>query len=266
MLKLGRRIGRLLGDFLTPPTCPVSGERVSAPGLISAQAFAQLHFIDAPCCAQCGRPFAADYAAPNIASVRSANAAHTEEALKCAVCLAAPPTYDRARAAVMYDEVSRRLIVRFKHYDYTDYAPIFTQWMARPARKLITPNSVLVPVPLHKQRQFSRRFNQSAMLARLLAKQLDCADEPFALARVRATQPQQHLTKIEREKNVANAFAVQEAGAVLIKRGAHIILIDDVQTSGATLSAAASCLKRAGASQVDALVLARVVQRNAGAI
>lgn len=230
-------------DLVLPPTCPVTGERVSAPGLVSAKAWSQLQFIDDPVCARCGAPFASDYG----------------EGAECAACIADPPAFGRARAAIAYDDASHKLIVGFKHSDRTELTRLFGAWLAAAGAPLIGEATILVPAPLHWRRLAARRYNQAALLAAAAAKATGARAIFDALKRVRATPPQQSLSADARRRNVAGAFVVKPQRAADIA-GAHIVLIDDVLTTGATLSACARALNKAGAASVDALVLARVVR------
>ncbi|MEO1243682.1 MAG: ComF family protein [Pseudomonadota bacterium] len=236
-------------DTVMPPICPVSGESVAAPGQLSPRAWAALHFIEAPYCARCGIPFAADYG----------------DSIECPSCIAEPPAFDQARAATVYDDASHKLIVGFKHSDRTELAPIFGQWLLRAGANIISPDSILAPAPLHQRRLLARRYNQSAILAKWVANYSGARFAPDLLTRIRATPPQKNLSADARKRNVAGAFAISKNGAALITN-AHIVLIDDVLTTGATLSACARALKKAGAARVDALLLARVVKGGIGAI
>lgn len=233
-------------DAITPPLCPLTNERVAEPGRLSPRAWSQIQFIDAPFCARCGAPFAHDFGAGAV----------------CARCAAEPPDFDSARAAVVYDEASHGLIVSFKHADRTELLPMFAGWLVRAGRGMIASGSLIVPAPLHRRRLFARRYNQAALLAQSVAKTCGASFEPMLLERTRPTPPQKSLSPDARRRNVAGAFAVR-AGMIEKARGAHAVLVDDVLTTGATLSACARALKKAGAARVDALVLARVVKGGA---
>lgn len=195
-------------------------------------------------------PFAADYGAE----------------VECPSCIAEPPDFGRARAALVYDDATHRMIVGFKHGDRTEMAGTFGAWMARAASGLTTATSILTPIPLHPKRLLSRRFNQSLLLAREVAHRLGARISVDGLIRSRETPPQKDLSAEARRRNVSGAFAVRNEDARARFQGAHVVLVDDVLTTGATLSASARALKRAGAARVDALVLARVVKGGVGAI
>ncbi|MEZ5892864.1 MAG: ComF family protein [Parvularculaceae bacterium] len=237
-------------DLVLPPRCPLTQEELVSHGALGAAAWGAAHFIEAPFCARCGVPFAADYGAE----------------VECPSCIAAPPDFDRARAALVYNDASYKLIVGFKHSDRTELARMFGEWMARAGKGLLSSASVLTPVPLHAQRLRSRRYNQSALLAQAVAKQSGAALSLDDLVRRRATPPQKDLSADARRRNVAGAFGFRSDHAKARFKGAHVVLIDDVLTTGATLSAAARTLKRAGAAKVDALVLARVIKGGVGAL
>ncbi len=237
-------------DLAMPPHCPVTRQEVACFGALAPAAWAAAHFIDEPCCPRCGVPFAADYGAE----------------VECPSCIAAPPDFDCARAALVYDDASHKVIVGFKHGDRTELAPMFAEWMARAGAALLSRTSLLTPVPLHRGRLRARRYNQSALLASAVAKRTGSALSLGDFARTRATPPQKDLSADARRRNVAGAFGFRSEASKARFRGAHVVLVDDVLTTGATLSAAARALKRAGASRVDALVLARVVKGGIGAI
>jgi ComF family protein len=172
--------------------------------------------------------------------------------------IANPPAYDRARAAVRYDDVARTLVQALKYQDRTDLAPAMGRWMARAGAELLQDADMLIPVPLHWRRGFGRRYDQSALLARAIARQSGVALKGELLCRVRATEQQVGLSRTQRASNVQGAFqvSVERRGDVA---GRRVVLVDDVLTSGATVDACARALLRAKAARVDVLVFARVV-------
>ncbi len=176
---------------------------------------------------------------------------------RCAACLARPRAFDRARAACLYDETSREPILKLKHADRTDLAPLMARWLSRAARDLVEDADALVPAPLHRWRLLGRRYNQSAEIARALGRLTGTPYLPDALIRRRATDSQAGKSASGRRRNVAGAFEVpaRRCGQVA---GLRILLVDDVLTTGATAEACARALKAAGAAAVDLAVVARV--------
>jgi ComF family protein len=232
--------GRLV-DLVFPPQALDGGPRPMSQGL-SADAWTRIRFIEAPLCDGCGMPFEYDVGA------------------RCPACEAQPRVFDRARAACLYDEASRELVLQFKHADRTDLAPLFCAWLRRAAPDLIADADVVAPVPLHPGRLFRRRYNQAAEIARPLARAAGLAFLPDVLRRVRDTGSQGGKSGSGRARNVQGAFKVAERlrGTIAGKR---VLLIDDVFTTGATVEACAKALKRAGAAAVDVAVIARVAPR-----
>ena len=232
---------RLALDIALPTLCVACREPVAGVG-VCAGCWAKLSFIAPPFCPRLGIPFV--YApGPDMLSMEA---------------IANPPAYARARAAVRYDEVARTLVLALKYQDRTDLAPAMGRWMARAGHELLDGADVLVPVPLHWRRAWSRRYNQSGALARIIERQTGVTVASDALRRIRPTQQQIGLSKPQRASNVQGAFKVSTLRQSQIA-GRRVVLIDDVLTSGATVDACARALLRAKAVQVDVLVFARVV-------
>ena len=233
---------RLALDVALPPLCPACREPVAQHGGLCAACWSKLSFIAPPYCARLGIPFAYD-PGPGILSMEA---------------IAAPPSYNRARAAVRFDDTARTLIHALKYGDRTDLAPAAGRWMASAGRDLLAEADALVPVPLHWRRLWARRFNQSAALAQAIARVSGVPVAAELLKRVKATPQQVGLSRTERAANVQGAFKVPPEAKGQVK-GRRLILVDDVITSGATAEACARTLLRAGAANVDVLTLARVV-------
>ncbi len=149
------------------------------------------------------------------------------------------------------------MVLALKHGDRLDLAPALARWMLAPAKPLLKRADILAPVPLHHWRMLRRKFNQSAELARHLAHQSGQFCLPDLLTRQRKTPSQDGLTRSERMENQRGAFQVTQRHRQVIK-GKAVLLVDDVLTTGATLSACAEALYAAGANNVDVIVLARV--------
>ncbi len=160
-----------------------------------------------------------------------------------------------------YGDVSRALILRFKHGDRTDAAPAFGSWLARAGQDLLTTADIVAPVPLHRFRLFARRFNQSALLAQAIARESGVPVAVDLLARMRNTPSQAKLSPVRRSRNVKGAFNVRRQWRDRVA-GLNILLVDDVLTTGATVEECTKTLLAEGAASVDVVTLARVV-RNA---
>lgn len=208
-------------------------------GGFSADAWGRIRFLDGPVCDGCGVPFEFD---PGD---------------RCAACLAKPRAFDAARAACLYDETSRDPILKLKHADRLDLAPMLARWISRAARELIEEADAIAPVPLHRFRLLRRRYNQAAEIARPLAAMTGTPYLPDALVRRRDTATQAGKSGSGRKRNVAAAFEVPASRRKQVD-GLRILLIDDVLTTGATAEGCARALKAAGAARVDLAVVARV--------
>ncbi len=237
-----RDLARGLSHLILPPLAHDSLEATAQAGLTPG-AWSRVIFLEDPVCDGCGAAF--EYDGGNFASER------------CAACIARPYRFERCRAACVYDEVSRGLILKFKHGDQQQFAPLFARWLSRAAAPLIETADAVAPVPLHPGRLLTRRFNQAAEIARPLARDAHREYLPDALVRARATETQGGRSARGRRLNVKSAFALTRAGARRV-RGRRILLVDEVLTTGATAEACAAALLDAGARAVDLAVVARV--------
>lgn len=233
---------RAVVDAVLPPLCLSCGALVAEPGALCSSCWERVGFLGQPHCSACGHPFEVDVG----------------EAALCGHCLAEAPQWRRARAVFRYDDASKPLVLRFKHGDRLEGAPSFARWMARAGAELVSEADVIVPVPLHRFRLLSRRYNQAALLALALGRLAGKAVEPDLLLRKRRTPVQGHMNREERRRNVKGAFVVRERKLPLIA-GKTVLLIDDVLTTGATVGECARVLSKAGAAAVDVLTLGRVV-------
>lgn len=226
-----------------PARSLITGEQVAGPGLIAPEDWAKLTFISGVVCRRCGTKLEA----------------HVPEDSDCPACIARPPTYSRARAAMIYNDHSRSIILRLKHGGDRSGLDQVGRWMAEPARGLVEEDTLLVPVPLHYRRLVSRGFNQSQWLAAALGREIGAPVSPHALKRMRPTPSQAGQSARARRRNVRGAFKPGWIGRRVVK-DRSILLVDDVLTTGATVDACASALERAGARRVDVVTLMRVAR------
>lgn len=236
------RLGGMLLDLAYPPTCLRCDAPLATPDTLCPTCFAGLRPITAPLCPRLGLPFAVSLGAGALS----------------AEALADPPPFERARAAVVYGEVARRLVSRLKYGDRPELAAFCARLMAGAGHDIWADAPIIVPVPPHPSRLRERRYNQSAELAQALARLTGLSVDPMLVRRVRRTRQQVGLSGDGRQRNVAGAFAAHPDIA-LRARGRRVVLVDDVYTTGATTKAVTRTLRRAGIHAVDVVTFARVV-------
>lgn len=231
---------KALINIILPPRCLLCGKVIHSDNSLCADCFAKINFISKPYCEHCGRPLPIK----------------TETSLYCSDCLSNQNYFRLSRSAVKYDEFSKKLILDFKFSDRLENQKLLANWLFLAGQDIFKAGiDIIIPVPLHYTRLFKRKYNQSAILAADLSKLTGIAADYKSLRKIRHTVPQIQCSGKQRTKNVQNAFEVISPENIRNKR---VVLIDDVFTTGATLTECAKALKNAGAKSVDTLTVARV--------
>ena len=236
-----RRLWRGMVDLLTPSLCLGCGAPLHAEASLCVACWNRLRHLDEPVCDALGTPFAYDQG----------------EGALSAAALDDPPAWDRARAAVIFDDHAAALVHALKYQDRQEAGLLMARMMARAGRGLLAEADVILPVPLHRFRLWRRRFNQSACLAQRLARASARPWRPDVLLKARRTRAQVGLDSEARRRNVKGAFLVSPSGLAEVA-GKCVLLVDDVRTTGATAEACARVLKQAGAARVNLLTFALV--------
>ncbi|WP_297580391.1 ComF family protein [Roseibium sp.] len=236
---------RLVLDFLLPLRCTSCDAKVGTAEGLCASCWQKTSFTEKPWCQRLGTPFAYDVG---------------EEAWS-PQAIASPPVFDRLRFVAFYDGPARDLILALKFSGRRELAMPMGRWMSRTGSEFLGKQSLIIPVPLHRGRLLSRRFNQSADLARVVARECGGRFQPDLLRRHKRTRQQVGLSAGDRQKNVRSAFEVSknQSGNLF---GRHVVLIDDVITTGSTISACSKTLLAAGAASVDVLTFAYADPKN----
>lgn len=243
MFDVSKRAVEKASGALWPTRSIVTNKPAGNGACLNPEDFRALNFIAGPICQRCGVPI-------GIAS---------GDDMVCPACIAREPAWHRARAALVYDDRSARPILALKRAGRRDGLSTMARWMRRAARDVLGEADIITAVPLHRSRLAERGYNQAIWLGAALAR---CSDLPFEaelLKRRRNTHSQGGLSARARYRNVSGAFETlsrRESGVA----GKNIVLVDDVLTTGATVTACVKALKWAQARRVDIVTVARVVR------
>jgi len=230
--------------LIFPPACVGCGAHVASDFSLCADCWPRTPFIGGLVCNKCGVPLPGeDEGRPEL----------------CDDCLAIARPWAQGRAAVLYDGPARDFVLSLKHADRLDLIRPCAEWMARAARPIVQPGMIVAPIPLHWSRLLKRRYNQSAMLSRAIARHLGLVHCPDLLQRIRRTESQDGRSREGRFVNISGAIRAHPRRAAACK-DLHVLLVDDVFTSGATFAAGAEACLAAGADEVSVLALARVAK------
>ena len=234
-------------DLVYPPRCPLCGAAIGAQSGLCAACWSDLRIPGEPSCAACQRPF---------------GGAQVDSGAICGPCLATPPRHDGIAAGTLYGEGSRKLTLAFKHGRRIALAPMLARLIVARLPELAG-DWIVVPVPLNRWRLWSRGFNQAALLARQIAKATGTSLVVDGLVRRKRTPMLGGLGRKARARALSGALSVNPRRAERL-RGAQVILVDDVLTSGATSNACVRVLRRAGAAKIVIACFARVLAEAEG--
>lgn len=235
-------LGRFI-DFVLPPRCLNCGKVINNDNGLCGECFSGISFITSPYCKKCGIPLAKTI---------------SDNGIICMDCLdGKKKKYFRlSRAMIEYDKSSKKIVLDFKFLDHLENKKLLVNWLEIAGKDIFNEGvDLILPVPLHYTRVFERKYNQSAILAKELAKRKGIDIDFGCLKRCKKTQPQVMCSGKNRKKNVKGAFEVIDNSKI---KGKRIVLVDDVYTTGSTLRECAKALLKAGAKSVDTLTIAKV--------
>ncbi|MEJ5348048.1 MAG: ComF family protein [Desulfosoma sp.] len=232
-------------DVVFPPRCAACGKiSEDTHPFWCRSCLHQVTFLASPLCPLCGLPYTPSAEMPD----------HL-----CGECLQGHYRFDAARSVALYEGPVRRGILQLKFGARLHWAPALGRLLAQhaPTRALLDQCDLILPVPMHLRRVQRRGFNQAALLARFAARVCSRPIKVNLLWRTRCTRPQTRLSRQDRLRNVRGAFRVVDEKAVC---GRKVVIVDDVFTTGTTLSECADALKDAEAAWVGAVTVGRVVR------
>lgn len=230
-------------DFIIPPQCLMCRKSVQGAGYLCSDCFKKLNFITEPSCQKCGAPFPYE--------------GMTGSDCFCMRCRNENILWQKGKAAFVYNEGIKQLILPLKYADQHNAVRFFVNSMKKYADSLITEADFIVPVPLHKKRLQQRKYNQSALLAWQLGKEAKKIVLPMAINKIKNTPPLGHFNKQDRQNILKNVFNINPKFKNMMQ-DKTVLLIDDVMTTGSTLNACSHILLDSGVKQINVLVIAKV--------
>lgn len=230
--------------LIYPPRCTVCGDMVESDFALCGPCWRDTPFILGIACDACGTPLIGK---------------DEGGVVYCDDCMRIARPWAKGRAALLYRDNGRKLVLALKHGDRHEVLRPAAKWMARAAQDLLTPDTLIAPIPLHWLRMMKRSYNQSALLSTALARETGHAHCPDLLLRQKRTRSLQGLKRDERFATLDRAITLHPKRRHRIV-GREVLLVDDVMTSGATLSAATQACQAAGAARVNILILARAAK------
>ena len=244
-MNISQKISSLLTgvlDIIFPMQCNLCGNNIETEGMCQV-CWKKINWISDPRCEICGAPFTV--LLNNI----------------CAICLEKKPHFDKAISVFEYDDFSKNIIIKFKHYDSTHLTKYISSLMYLASKPYVDEAHIIVPIPIHLSRRLKRKYNQSELIAMEISRASGLPYEPRILKKHKKTLSQEELSAQKRKTNVKGSFSINKFYKDMIK-DKEIILVDDVFTTGSTVNECSKILKKNGVKKVTVITLSKVVLAN----
>lgn len=239
----GKPILNRLIEMIYPTRCLACGSETSNERGLCMECWKETHFATGQVCDSCGVPVQETDVEPSY----------------CDQCVSTPPAWDQGRCSVLYEGSGRKLALLLKHSDRLDLVPEMGKWMHQSAKSIIDTDMIIAPVPLHRLRLLRRRFNQASVLAQKIAQINGSKPSVDLLCRIKPTEMQKGMDRESRFRNLSASIILNRRYQEQMN-GKSVLLVDDVMTTGATLSSCAETCRQAGAKKVNTIVFARVAR------